>query len=125
MRVLLYIFLSFNFTLLAQDNCNLDVDAAAKKHYKKAKRLADGLRYSESIHNIKKALEIQSNYPNAYFLMGRIYELRNDMSNAKFYYEKTIEVCPMYSPSVYWFLASVEMEDKLFKQAMIYLNSYT
>ena len=124
MRVLLYIFLSFNFTLLAQDNCNLDVDAAAKKHYKKAKRLADDLRYSESIHNIKKALEIQSNYPNAYFLMGRIYELRNDMSNAKFYYEKTIELCPMYSPSVYWFLASVEMEDKLFKQAIIYLNSY-
>ena len=55
MRVLLYIFLSFNFTLLAQDNCNLDVDPAAKKHYKKAKRLADDLRYSESIHNIKKA----------------------------------------------------------------------
>ena len=98
MRVLLYIFLSFNFTLLAQDNCNLDVDPAAKKHYKKAKRLADDLRYSESIHNIKKALEIQYNYPNAYFLMGRIYELRNDMSNAKFYYEKTIEVCPMHSP---------------------------
>ena len=67
MRVLLYIFLCFNFTLSAQDNCNLDVDAAAKKYYNKAKRLADGLRYSESIHNIKKALEIQSNYPNAYF----------------------------------------------------------
>ena len=73
MRVLLYIFLCFNFTLLAQDNCNLDVDATAKKHYNKAKRLADGLRYSESIYNIKKALEIQSNYPNAYFLMGRIW----------------------------------------------------
>ena len=30
MRVLLYIFLCFNFTLLAQDNCNLDVDALQK-----------------------------------------------------------------------------------------------
>ncbi len=124
MRVLLYIFLCFNFTLLAQDNCNLDVDATAKKHYNKAKRLADGLRYSESIYNIKKALEIQSNYPNAYFLMGRIYELKKDMDNAKFYYEKTIEVCPMHSPLVYWFLASAEMEDKSFKQAKKYLNSY-
>ena len=85
---------------------------------------ADGLRYSESINNIKKALEIQSNYPNAYFLMGRIYELKKDMSNAKFYYEKTIEVCPMHSPLVYWFLACAEMEDKSFKQSIKYLNSY-
>ena len=85
MRVLLYIFLFFNFTLLAQDNCNLDVNVTAKKHYNKAKRLANNLRYSESINNIKKALEIQSNYPNAYFLMGRIYELKKDMDNAKYY----------------------------------------
>ena len=56
--------------------------------------------------------------------MGRIYELKNDMNNAKFYYEKTIEVCPMHSPLVYWFLASAEMEDKSFKQAKKYLNSY-
>ena len=125
MRVVLYIFLFFNITLLARDNCNLNVDATAKKHYNKAKRLADDLRYSESIKNIKKALEIQSNYPNAYFLMGRIHELKKDMDNAKFYYEKTIEVCPMHSPLVYWFLASAEMDDKSFKQAKKYLNSFS
>ena len=31
------------------------------------------------------------------------------MDNAKTYYEKTIEVCPMHSPLVYWFLATSEM----------------
>ena len=124
MKVILCIFLCFSYTLLAQDNCNLDVDVTAKKHYNKAKRLADNLRYSESIHNIKKSLEIQANYPNAYFLMGRIYELKKDMDNAKFYYQKTIEVCPMHSPLVYWYLATAEMEDKSFKQAKKYLNSY-
>ena len=124
MRVLLYIFLFFNFTLLAQDNCNLDVNVTAKKHYNKAKRLANNLRYSESINNIKKALEIQSNYPNAYFLMGRIYELKKDMDNAKYYYQKTIELCPMHSPLVYWFLAEKETEEKSFKKAKKYLLSY-
>ena len=44
MRVLLFILLSINFTVFAQDNCNLDVDATAKRHYNKAKRLADDLR---------------------------------------------------------------------------------
>ena len=91
MKVLFYIFLCFNFTLLAKDNCNLDVDATAKKYYNKAKRLADGLRYSESINNIKKALEIQSNYPNAYFLMGRIYELKNDMIMQSFTIKKLLK----------------------------------
>ena len=114
----------FNYTLLAKDNCNLKVDATAKKYYNKAKRLADGLRYSESINYIKKALEIESNYPNAYFLMGRIYELKNDTDNTKLYYKKTIDLCPMHSPLVYWFLASAEMEDKSFKKAKKYFNSY-
>ena len=124
MRILLFILLCFNFTLSAQDNCNLEVDDIAKKHYNKAKRLADGLRFSESLRYVKKALEIQSDYPNAYFLMGRIYELKKDMVNAKTYYEKTIEVCPMHSPLVYWFLGSAEMDDKSFKQAKKYFNSY-
>ena len=91
----------------------------AKKHYNKAKRLANNLRYSESINNIKKALEIQSNYPNAYFLMGRIYELKKDMDNAKYYYQKTIELCPMHSPLVYWFLAEKETEEKSLKAKKI------
>ena len=124
MRVLLFILLSINFTVFAQDNCNLDVDATAKRHYNKAKRLAEDLRYSESLRNLNKAIDIQANYPNAFFLMGRIYELRKDMDNAKTYYEKTIEQCPMHSPLVYWFLGTAEMERKSFKQAKTYFSSY-
>ena len=124
MRLILLILLCFNFTLIAQDNCNLEVDGVAKKNYNKAKRLADDLRFSESLRYINKAIEIQTDYPNAYFLMGRIYELKKDMDNAKTYYEKTIEVCPMHSPLVYWFLATSEMEQKSFKQAKKYFSSY-
>lgn len=124
MRVLLFILLSINFTVFAQDNCNLDVDATAKRHYNKAKRLADDLRYSESLRSLNKAIDIQANYPNAYFLMGRIYELRKDMDIARTYYEKTIEQCPMHSPLVYWFLGKAEMERKSFKQAKTYFSSY-
>jgi outer membrane protein OmpA-like peptidoglycan-associated protein/tetratricopeptide (TPR) repeat protein len=124
MRIILTLLIFVNFNLYAQDNCNLDVDGTAKKHYNKAKRLADDLRFSESLQLLNKAIEVQSDYPNAYFLMGRIYELKKDMLNAKTYYEKTIEVCPMHSPLVYWFLASSEMDNKSFKKAKKYFTRY-
>ena len=56
MRLILLILLCFNFTLIAQDNCNLEVDGVAKKNYNKAKRLADDLRFSESLRYINKAI---------------------------------------------------------------------
>ena len=56
----------------------------AKKHYNKAKRLADDSPLFRIYYLIlNKAIEIQSNYPNAYFLMGRIYELKKDMDQCE------------------------------------------
>lgn len=114
----------FNFTLLAQDNCDLDVNVTAKKHYKKAKRLLEDMRFSESTKYLNKAVDVQDDYSDAYYLLGRIYDIKENKEQAQFNYEKTIDICPMHSPEVYWNLATLTFESQSYALSKKYYTTY-
>ncbi|MDA7794765.1 hypothetical protein N8962_03570 [Flavobacteriales bacterium] len=111
MRVLLLL-LCCSTLLIAQENCNLEVNLASKKNYNKAKRLAEDRRYSESMKYLNKAVAEQADFADAYYLKARIYLIKEKIELAEENLELTITHCPMYSPSVYLFLAEINFEKK-------------
>ncbi|MGC6491053.1 MAG: OmpA family protein [Flavobacteriales bacterium] len=111
-------------SVYAQENCNLSVDVLAKKHFKKAKRQVDNFKVNESIKSLEKAISIQENYADAYFLLGQLYELKKIYQKAIHNFEKTTVYCPMYSSSVYWSLAELYFEEKEYEKAKIQYQTF-
>ena len=56
------------------------------------------MRFSESTKYLNKAVDVQDDYSDAYYLLGRIYDIKENKEQAQFNYEKTIDICPMHSP---------------------------
>ena len=81
MRLLLLL-MCCSTLLFAQENCNLEVSPTPKKNYKKAKRLAEDRRFSESTKYLKKAIADQTDYADAYYLLGKIYFLKENYDKA-------------------------------------------
>lgn len=110
--------------LFAQENCNLEVSPTPKKNYKKAKRLAEDRRFSESTKYLKKAIADQTDYADAYYLLGKIYFLKENYDKAEENFELAINYCPMYSPSVYSSLAEIKFNNKQFEKSIKYNKTF-
>lgn len=123
MRVLLLL-LCCSTLLIAQENCNLEVNLASKKNYNKAKRLVEDRRYSESMKYLNKAVAEQADFADAYYLKARIYLIKEKIELAEENLELTITHCPMYSPSVYLSLAEINFEKKQFDKSINYHNTF-
>lgn len=123
MRVLLLL-LCCSTLLIAQENCNLEVNLASKKNYNKAKRLAEDRRYSESMKYLNKAVAEQADFADAYYLKARIYLIKEKIELAEENLELTITHCPMYSPSVYLSLAEINFEKKQFDKSINYHKTF-
>ncbi len=108
----------------AQTNCTLDVSYSAKKNFKKAQRLAEQRNFSKSIELLNNIVIEQTDYSDAFYLLGSIYEKSGDDAKAKIYFEKTIEYCPMYSANVYWSLATISYDQKLYLTAVEYYQHF-
>ena len=122
MRVLVFIFCITS--IYAQENCSNDVSKSAKKHFTKAKRYIQNYNYSKSIDFLKNAIEEQSDYSDAYYLLANIYEKKGNKTKAQIYFEKTIEYCPMYSANTYWSLATISFENKSYEKAIAYFKNF-
>ncbi|MDB2675726.1 OmpA family protein [Flavobacteriales bacterium] len=123
MRVLLLL-LCCSTLLIAQENCNLEVNLASKKNYNKAKRLVEDRRYSESMKYLNKAVAEQADFADAYYLKARIYLIKEKIELAEENLELTITHCPMYSPSVYLSLAEINFEKKQFDKSINYHKTF-
>ena len=123
MRLLLLL-MCCSTLLFAQENCNLEVSPTPKKNYKKAKRLAEDRRFSESTKYLKKAIADQMDYADAYYLLGKIYFLKENYDKAEENFELAINYCPMYSPSVYSSLAEIKFNNKQFEKSIQYHETF-
>ena len=110
--------------LFAQENCNLEVSPTPKKNYKKAKRLAEDRSFSESTKYLKKAIADQTDYADAYNLLGKIYFIKENYDKAVENFELAINYCPMYSPSVYSSLAEIKFNNKQFEKSIQYYEKF-
>ena len=110
--------------LFAQENCNLEVSPTPKKNYKKAKRLAEDRSFSESTKYLKKAIADQTDYADAYNLLGKIYFIKENYDKAVENFELAINYCPMYSPYVYSSLAEIKFNNKQFEKSIQYYEKF-
>lgn len=122
MRLLLFL-MCCSTLVIAQENCKLEVNPTSKKKYKKAKRLADDRRYSESIKYLNEAIAEQTDYADAYYLLAKLYKIQEKLDLAEEKFELTIKSCPMYSPSVYLSLAELNFENKYFDKSIEYFKT--
>lgn len=116
--------LFLSFTAFAQNDCTQEVNSKAKRLFKKAQESAANWHYGKAYANLNKALELKSDYGNAYFLYGQLKMEQQDFKSAQQYFKKGIAICPMYSPEVYWLIGSMAYEGKNYKEAAKYYDSY-
>ena len=50
-------------------------------------------KYEKALYRVEKALELNSNHPNAIYTKGLVLEKMRDMDNALIYYQKFLEKC--------------------------------
>ena len=116
--------LFLSLSVFAQNDCVQEVDSKAKRLFKKAQETAANWHYGKAYANLNKALELQSDYGNAYFLYGQLKMEQKDFKLAQQYFKKGVAICPMYSPEVYWLIASMAYEGKSYTEAAKYYDSY-
>ena len=104
-------------SVMAQHNCDLEVNAKSKKAYKKAKSAANSRLYAKANQYLKEAIDDQSDFVDAYFLLARISLEQKNENLAAQNFKKVIEICADYSPEVYWLLANIEFNGGLYKEA--------
>lgn len=111
-------------SVIAQHNCDLEVNAKSKKAYKKAKSAANSRLYAKANQYLKEAIDDQSDFVDAHFLLARISLEQKNENLAAQNFKKVIEICADYSPEVYWLLANIEFNGGLYKEAEQNFKTY-
>lgn len=83
-------------------------------------------KYSEANALLKRVIDIEPDYVDAYFVMGLI-NIRKSNVNLKAaekYFLQTIEICPSYDPYAYYHLGVVYYSLKRYSKAHEYLKEF-
>ncbi len=92
-----------------------------KKHYKAASNLFESQLLDEALAEINQAIEIDSNYSNAYVLRGKIFEAKQDWEKSKNDYEKAAELVPNSANNLFY-AGKLNYRIKEYDDALKYLN---
>lgn len=114
-KIFLVLFLVLGLNLAAQPElgdgeCDHVPDELAEKQIPKALKFWKSKNYREAERYLKKAVSIDSEYPEALFLLGDLYVRKSQLKKASALWAKLIEVCPNYKPEVAYFLGSIFLE---------------
>jgi len=98
---------------------------------RKAKKAMDRAMSFFSVHNdedaiieAKQAVDIDSNFVEAYLLLGQIYENKHQIQKCIFYYRKASKVDPDFYPMVFYILGSHELEFGEYEYALEDFRTY-
>ncbi len=107
---LFLIFFCFSLLTFSQKNGQFLTTKSkkAEKAFNKAKSFYYENNYFEAEKFLQKALEIDTNFIEAYLLLGDLLADKNDKTGAIEAYESVIEIDPEYSSIVYYILAGFE-----------------
>ncbi len=133
--VLLYLCSS----LFAQEQ---EGDDACKVNNKKAEKIfKQGVtemkdrKYSDAVRLFREVIDIEPEYTDAYYALGKINLLKQSASNTttsninylasvKKYYQKVIELCPTYDINCYYILGDIFLGEEKFDSAFYYMSEF-
>lgn len=86
--IIFIIYITFSSTLLYASTAKLHVDVGLNHFYKN--------RYLEAYREFKAALEIDPNYPEAHYNLGRVYKLQGFLKEALVEFQLAVQLKPDY-----------------------------
>ncbi len=95
----------------------------AKKHLQTANVQFQAAEFSKAVISVKKALQADPTFADAYSLQASIYEALHDTFNASKSYKNCLRVAPEYQP-MYFYYGEYLYRNKHFKEALYILQSF-
>jgi outer membrane protein OmpA-like peptidoglycan-associated protein len=89
----------------------------AKSYYAKGEQFLQIQKLAEAKLNFQQAIDEDSNFFEAYMLLGEIHEQEKDDSSAVLAYRKAIEINPERYPPVFQILADIEYSNGWYTEA--------
>jgi outer membrane protein OmpA-like peptidoglycan-associated protein/tetratricopeptide (TPR) repeat protein len=123
-RVLLFILLTLACNVFAQQGNLNTTNKEALKNFASANQLYDERLPDEAISLLKKAIDADGKFIEAYALMGDIMRQRKNNKGAIDAFSKIIAINPDYSRAVYLKVAEMEVSEGLYKEALNHLEKY-
>src|SRR5689334_23371715 len=99
-------------------------DTKAVKHYRQATAYYDQRRNQEALDELKKAIDKDKNFVEAYMLMGDIYSDMGDKEKSAAAYEEALRINPAFFPNTFLNLAKEEMKAGKYKEALDHLEKF-
>jgi outer membrane protein OmpA-like peptidoglycan-associated protein/tetratricopeptide (TPR) repeat protein len=96
----------------------------AVKFYRQAGAYYDQRRNQEALDELKKAIEKDKNFVEAYMLMGDIYSDMGDKEKSSAAYEEALRINPSFFPNTFMNLAKEEMKAGKYKEALDHLEKF-
>jgi len=122
------LFLLFNVSLLAQgvSDCEPVKNKRAERLVKQAADEMRSRRYLAANNLLKQALDMESDYAEAYFMLGMINIKRQDynLKAAERYFLKTIEICPDFDVYAHYYLADIYLGAKNYELSAKHFKAF-
>lgn len=96
----------------------------AKKAMDRAVTFFSTHNYDDAIIDAKQAVDIDTNFIEAYLLLGQIYETKHLISQSVFYFRKASKLDPDFYPMVFYILGSHELEFGEYEYALEDFKTY-
>jgi len=139
---ILCMFFCSSASIVAQDKD--EGDNPCKVNNRKAEKIFNegvaemkSRKYPEAIKLFKQAIDEESDYPDAYFSLGKIYLIKqkqaegnttvsnvNYLSSVKRYFKKVVELCPTYNIYCYYTLGDIYLGEEKLDSAYYYMNKF-
>lgn len=117
---------SFLQPVLSQENndCEQPSNKKATKYFNDAEHKFKFKAYSDATMFLRQAIELEENYYEAYYILGRINYDKMNIVAANKYFLKQIEICPSYKLKTYFYLGNIAYGADNFDDAVKYLGIY-
>lgn len=116
----------FQQTAMSQENdgCEPSSNKKATKYFNDAEHKFKFKAYSDATMFLRQTIELDENYFEAYYMLGKINYDKMNLTSANKYFLKQIEICPTYKLKTYFYLGNIAYGADQFDDAIKYLSKY-
>lgn len=105
------------------DSCHVE-NKKAMKHYDEAKKLLKDNKFADAIEELESAVEEELLFQKAYYILGKVYEERNNYEKAIESYDHAIEICWAENAEAMLNVGDMSFEMEDWKAAAKYYGMY-
>ncbi|HEX5001927.1 MAG TPA: OmpA family protein [Bacteroidia bacterium] len=120
----LIVFLSLSAMVMGQPRGYSTTNKSAIKNYESATKLYDSYQNQKAEVELKKALEKDPRFIEAYILLANVYVDMNNYPAAIEQYLAAIDVNPNFYPTNYYTLANIELNTGKYEDAQQHYNKF-